>query len=86
MQRVVADLVAQAHVETGEGFVEQHDVGLRRQGPGQGDALLLAARQSVGEGVGLTAHAHLFQGFRRAGPALGAGQPAQPELHVAGRR
>jgi hypothetical protein len=40
---LVAELAAQFAVEVGERFVEQQQLRFRRQGTGQGDALLLAA-------------------------------------------
>ena len=36
-------------IDRAEGFVEQQHVRLRRQGPGNGDALALTARQLMGK-------------------------------------
>ena len=46
--QVAADLAAGAGVEGGEGLVEQQQAGLGGEGPGQGDALGLAAGERRG--------------------------------------
>ena len=45
---LLAHARAQVRVERGEGLVEQHDLGLDRERPGERDALLLAAGELVG--------------------------------------
>lgn len=45
---LMAQTPAQLHVQVGEGLVKQQQLGFRRQSPGQGDPLLLAAGQLVG--------------------------------------
>ncbi|MNZ86875.1 hypothetical protein D3C78_1057170 [compost metagenome] len=47
----VAQLTAQFAIEVGKRFVQQQELWLWRQGPGQCDPLLLAARQFVGEAL-----------------------------------
>ena len=48
---------AQVGVEAGERLVEQHQPRLRRQGPGQGDALALTAGQLVRVAVAVASEA-----------------------------
>ena len=50
-------------VDAGGGLVEQQQPGLARQGPGQKDALLLAARQLADLAAAELGHAHLFERF-----------------------
>mgnify|MGYP007043774161 CR=1 FL=1 len=50
------DLCLAGSVEGGQRLVHQHEVGLEHQGAGNGDALLLAARELAGAAV-----AHLRQ-------------------------
>ena len=72
-------------VEGAGGLVGQDQRRIADQRPGDGDALLLAARQLVGLAAQLVAQAHLFQHRLGAGPALAAGHPRvdQGHLHVA---
>ncbi len=65
----VLHLEAGQRVECGEGLVEQEEPGFARQGPGQGHALGLAARQRAGPGVGTLLETDLAQRVdgRRAG-------------------
>jgi hypothetical protein len=76
------DLLAQRHpqpgVERGERLVEQHDLGLVGQGPGEGDALALAARQLVGVGPGPVGEADQLEAL------LDAARPRLAEADVAG--
>ena len=79
---------AQRGVERGERLVEQHDRRLRRQRPGQRDALALAARRARAGSArpcaaGRRARARRARGLRRAAPRALA--PRQPEGHVVGR-
>ena len=72
------DLALVAHVEVGEGLVEQEQVGLRDEGLGDGDALLLAAGEGrhalVGEGEG----PDRLEGVLDASPVVGAGPADAP--------
>ena len=40
------ELLCSVRVEVGDGFIEDEDTGLSEQGPGDGDALFLAAREA----------------------------------------
>ena len=44
---LVGQALAQVDVEVGKRLVQQHELGARRQRPGQGHTLLLAARKLV---------------------------------------
>ena len=46
--QLAAQPQAHLHIEVREGFIEEHDGGARRQGPGQCEPLALAARKLVG--------------------------------------
>ena len=50
-----------ARVEGAGGFIEQDGLGLHRQGAGDGDALLLAARELFGPGIELVGQADTLQ-------------------------
>ena len=52
VQHFAADFLPQVFVERTERFVKQNQLGFGREGAGEGDALLLAARKLVGEAVG----------------------------------
>lgn len=64
------DLADHLRVQGGSGFVEEHDVGIHDQGPGDGDALLLPSRQSPGHVGRKRSHAHLFKGVHRSSLGL----------------
>ena len=64
----VEHLVDQLGIERRGHFVEQQDLGLQRQRPGDRDALLLAARELVGIGVMLVGEADLGEKARRLAP------------------
>ena len=65
--------LAQFDVEVGEGLVEQQQARLGRQCPGEGDALLLAARKFVRKLVVLTGQADQLKQFGDALPAFRRG-------------
>ena len=75
-------------VEGAERLVEQQDVGLRGQRPGDGDALAHAARELLRQGVGELGEAHdaeqLVDPLGAAG--LRPARDLEPELDVVGRR
>ncbi|KAG1430670.1 hypothetical protein G6F57_022999 [Rhizopus arrhizus] len=75
--------MAQFGIQRGGGLVEQHQLGLDGQRPGNGHALLLAARQVGGPGVGLFGHAALRQQFlgARAGAFQGPLLHGQQTFH-----
>ena len=66
MQRLVADLAAQLGIEAGERLVQEQQPGRRRQGTGQGDALLLTARKDVGIASGIGCHPDLLEHLKGA--------------------
>jgi hypothetical protein len=68
------ELLAQGHIEIGEGLVEQQQARLRRQGARQGDALLLAAGELVRVATRLAAQADQAQHVADALLARGAVQ------------
>ena len=77
VDRLLAHVLAQAYVQAGERLVEQHDRRTRRQGAGERDPLLLAARKHVGIAVGITFqpdHRQEFGDRRTAGRAPFAAQ------------
>ncbi|MPL94881.1 hypothetical protein SDC9_41040 [bioreactor metagenome] len=75
VQRLDLELhvLAQLLVEGAERFVHQHQLGVEDQGPGERDALLLAARHLCGATVGELAHLHHVEGARHFRLALGFG-------------
>lgn len=76
-----AHRLAQAGVQRGERFVEQHQGRAGRQRPRQGDALLLSARQLAGAAVLEPTQAHEVEHLRdpRRAAAL---RPREPERDV----
>ena len=83
VDRAFAQLAAEAPVEAGEGFVQQHDGGFGGEGAGQRDTLLLAAGELVRIGLGPVAQ------FRRVELGLGAGvlvRTGEPEGDIGQRR
>src|SRR5690606_33650232 len=81
---VGADSGAQGAVEGVEGFVEQDEGGAGGEGPGQGDALLLAAGQFVRHAGAVAGQSDEVEHLLRAAAALGAGGAGQAEGDVAG--
>ena len=77
-------LAAGMAVQGAGGLVGQDDRRPPCQGPGNGGALLLAARELAGLVVQLVPQAHLLEGRPGAGLLLFAGQPGvdQGQLHV----
>ena len=73
-QRLVAHLRAQRGVQGRERLVEQHQLRLRRQRPGQRHPLLLAAREGVRIGAGVGAHVDRGQQLGHALLARRAGR------------
>jgi len=86
VQRIVADAVTQARIETGKRFVEQHQLRCRRQRPGQRDALLLPTRQHVREDSRVALHAQQFKQFMGPAAPLLSGLGLEPEGHVVEHR
>ena len=84
MQRLVADLAAQLGVEAGERLIQEQQPRRRRQGPGQGDTLLLAARKDVGIASGIGRHPHLLEHLERPAAPFLPFESRQPEGHVPG--
>ena len=75
-------ILAQGRIETGERLVQQQEMGIGGQGPGQRGALLLAARQFGGPAIGQVRQPGQLQHV--AGAACRVGAPAvQPEADVA---
>src|SRR6478752_6338285 len=60
-------------VEGARGFVDQEDGGVVHQGPGEGDALTLAAGELVGAAAGLPGQPDRVQELHR--PAPGGARP-----------
>ena len=77
---------AQVYVQVGKGLVQQHELRARRQGTGQGHALLLAAREFVGVAVLAAFQAHQLQHFGHAGSLFGARQLVNAKRHIAPHR
>ena len=77
------ELLPQFGVHAGEGLVQQQDVRPRGHGPGQGDALLLAAGELMGILVPGAGHSDQLQQFRHPGLALAPAQVAQAKGDVA---
>src|SRR5690606_11026608 len=70
-------------VEGGGGLVAEQDPRRRREGAGDGDALLLAAREVRGPGVRLWRHADLLEqlGGAGAGPVARPAEDGNEALH-----
>ena len=75
--------VAQMRVEIGERLVQQQDARPRGKAAGQRHALALAARQLVRPPRAVIVQADQPQRVRDPRITFGAGQPVQPEPHVA---
>ena len=58
-------------VEGTEGLIEQQQLGLADEGPGDGRTLGLTTRQGLGPRVGMSGEADLFKGGQRSRPILG---------------
>ena len=71
----VQDLVDQFRVQGRGGLVEEQDLGVQGKGPGDRDALLLAAGKLARVGVGAVLQAHPVQQFQPAFAGLGLGEP-----------
>ena len=78
-QGVGPDPVAGAPVEVRERLVEEQDARPRRQGPGQGDALALAARERAGIALGPAREADLLQPRLREARRLRGGRRCRPK-------
>src|SRR5690606_18328927 len=78
----LAHLLAQQRVEVRERLVEEEEAGARRDGAGERDALLLAAREGVGLPLLEPAEADEPQHLVGAGAAGLLRHPAQPEGDV----
>ncbi len=76
------DLVDQFRVERRGGLVEQHDLGLHGQRPGDRHALLLAAGEARGIGLGLVRQADLVEQLLAQRP----GRLAVHALQLSGRQ
>ena len=78
----------QLDVECRQRLVEQQQAGLRRQGAGQGDALLLAARQLIRTAAGQVLEPDELENGLDAGldRASAQAEPVQPEADVPARR
>ena len=76
------DRLFRGGIHAGKGFIHQVDPGVLRQGAGQKNPLLLAARKLADLAVGVVGHAHLLQTgegeflIRFPGPL----QPSQPTV------
>ncbi len=76
-----ADRGAERGVEGREGLIEEDDLGLRGQGAGQGDALLLPTGELMGVAAGQAGQADQFE--QLVHPAAAPILAGQPEGHVA---
>jgi hypothetical protein len=74
----------QVAVEVGEGLVQEQERRFHDHGPGQGHALLLAARELGGVGLCAVLQVEVAEHVRDAPAGIGAGQAsgAQAEGHV----
>ena len=83
-----AHVLAQLEVESGERLVEEHDGGLDGERAGDGDALLLAARELADHLVGGSGQVDELEKFVGAGATLGPVHAAhlEPEGDVVGHR
>ena len=61
----VEHLADELGIERRRDLVEQHDLGVHRQRPGDRDALLLTARELIGVGVGLVGQAEPVEQLER---------------------
>src|SRR5665647_3133203 len=59
--KVMKDLADELRVQSARGFIEEHEDRVHGHGAGDGDALLLAARELAGEEVHALGQAHLGQ-------------------------
>ena len=77
-------LLAQRGIQVRQRFIQQQHVGFDHQRPGQGHALLLAARHLLGQAVGVLGQAHPRQCLAHAAGGVGFVHLAhlQPEGHV----
>jgi len=73
------DVGAVFGIEVAGGFVGEDDAGAVNEGAGDGDALLFAAGELRGSGVGAVLDAHAFEEVLDAFPALGMGNADQLE-------
>ena len=69
----VQDALDQFRVQGAGGLVEEHDFRFHGQGPGDGDALLLAAGEVAGAVVGAFGEADLGEAAAGAFPGFGLG-------------
>ena len=69
-------VLAQLLVEGAERLVHEDQLGLEDEGPGEGDALLLAAGELRRAAAGEAAHLHHVEGARDLGVDLGLGELA----------
>ena len=72
-------IVAQARIQRRQRLVQQQDARLDRQGPGQGHALALAARDLVDPALGEMGDAHQLKHPPDPRVALGPGDAAQAQ-------
>ena len=84
LAQVLAQAAAQVGVEAGEGFVEQQQVGPRRERARQGDALLLAAGEFVGVALRQAVEAEQGEGVEAARLTRAAVKAVQAEADVVG--
>ncbi|GAB4000120.1 hypothetical protein GCM10029992_31040 [Glycomyces albus] len=82
VEELVLHVLADERVERAERLVHQQDLGVGRQGAGQADALLHAARELHGQLVLLTAQADHLD--RLAGPVLTLGPGQALDLEAEG--
>jgi hypothetical protein len=75
--------LSQLDIQTGERLIEQHQVWLRSQGPGQRDALLLSTRELVHVAIAEAAKSDDVEQLVHALAALSRRSPAQAEGDVA---
>lgn len=66
-------------VQSGEGFVEEHDVGVENQAAQDADHLLLAATEAIDAGVGVQFDAEPLHHVARPVTAFGLGNPLELE-------
>jgi hypothetical protein len=79
----VHQLLLRRRVDAGDRLVEQVDLGVRGQGPGEEHAPSLATGQPPDLDVALVGHADLLEGLRDRRPVSRAGAAKRPERRIA---
>ena len=82
LSSVLSELAPQRGIDAGEGFVQQHHSGFRREGTNQRDALLLTAGKRMWVSLGECGKADPVEQLFDDLIALRRGKATQTECHV----